>query len=225
MQFAGIQKTSTVDFPGVLSAVLFTPGCNFHCFYCHNRALLVPDAPLLPDGEVEAFLHKRAGMLEGIVVSGGEPTLQDDLQEFLVQLKNLGYKVKLDTNGSRPEVVRALLDANLLDYAAVDYKAPFVEYAGLTGQDGEATRETFALLQNAGVAWEARTTLVPQITPEKLRQMAAELPALPKYVLQLYNAQPGDTKHLKTLLPYTPSEVKCMAESIRDLQQNVGVRV
>lgn len=224
MQIAGIQKTSTVDFPGQLAAVLFTPGCNFNCFYCHNRQLL-HDTPLMEQAEILAFLEKRAGMLDGLVVSGGEPTLQSGLPAFLRRAKSLGYQTKLDTNGSNPDVVSRLLADGLVDYMAVDYKAPFERYEALCGQDARGVWETLALLDGAGVGWELRTTLIPQIGKGDLLEMAKAVPLLPRYVLQLYVMQPGDTRHLKTLLPYTPSEIRGMAELIREIQPNVDVRV
>ncbi|MDL2236329.1 anaerobic ribonucleoside-triphosphate reductase activating protein [Christensenellaceae bacterium OttesenSCG-928-K19] len=223
MNIAGIQKTSTVDFPGLLAAVVFTAGCNYNCFYCHNRHLL-GDSPLLDNGEILRFLEKRAGMLDGIVVSGGEPTLQKDLHEFLSYAKELGYAVKLDTNGSNPKAVDRLLKENLLDYVALDYKAPFDHYEELCGLPGDDVKRTAELLLHAGIQFEMRTTMIPQISQQDLRKMADALPPLPAYLLQLYRPQPGDTKHLKTLLPYTPSEIARLADSIRDAQPNVGVR-
>ena len=114
MRIAGLEKFSTVDFPGSLAAVVFAAGCNYRCFYCHNRAIL-NCPPLLSEAEVFAFLEKRAGLLDGVVFSGGEPALQSDLPQWLARVRALGYRTKLDTNGSRPETLRALLNAELLD--------------------------------------------------------------------------------------------------------------
>lgn len=223
MKIAGIQKTSTVDFPGKLAAVLFTVGCNYNCFYCHNRHLLQKPA-LLSEREARAFLKKRAGLLDGVVLSGGEPTLQKDLGDCAAFLKGLGYCVKLDTNGSDPDTVERLLLAGLLDYVAVDYKVPFDRYADLTGGDGAAVRETVRLLAGHQTDWELRTTLIPQIAPDDLKRMAQEVPELPRYALQQYHVQEGDTRFLKGLLPYTPAQIRALAEGIRAWQPNVLVR-
>jgi len=224
LQIAGIQKTSTVDFPGKLSAVLFTPGCNFNCFYCHNRQLL-SDAPLLDLKEILAFIERRAGMLEGIVISGGEPTLQDDLTDFMLYIKNKGYAIKLDTNGSHPDAIAELLDKRLVDYFAVDYKVPFSRYGEICGHDSGGLEQTIKLLSGSGISWEMRTTVIPQISMDDIIEMSKAVPVLPRYILQLYIVQPGDTKYLKTLTPYSPSEIKNMAEAIRSIQPNVEVRV
>lgn len=172
MRIAGLEKFSTVDFPGSLSAVVFAAGCNYRCFYCHNRHIL-NEPPLLPEAEVSAFLEKRAGLLDGVVFSGGEPTLQSDLPEWLRRVRALGYRTKLDTNGSRPETLRALLAEGLLDYVAMDYKAALDGYRPLCGADAAGVAESLALLRDSGIPYELRTTLVPQLTEAKLRRMAA----------------------------------------------------
>ncbi len=223
MNIAGLQKTSTVDFPGLLSAVLFTVGCNYNCFYCHNRYLL-KGAPLLDSGAIFAFLEKRAAMLDGVVVSGGEPTLQNDLPEFFAYVKQLGYRTKLDTNGSSPKAIDRLLKESLLDYAALDYKAPFSKYEALCGQPGDDAQRTAELLLHSGIRFEMRTTMIPQITPDNLAEMARALPPLPSYVLQLYRPQPGDIRHTGSMQPYTPSEIAALADTIREWQPYVTVR-
>ena len=128
MRFGGLQKTTLLDFPGKVSAVVFTQGCNFSCPYCHNPDLVTGGRQELAQAEVVAFLEERRDVLSGVVISGGEPTLQDDLPEFCATLKNLGYAVKLDTNGSRPDVLRELLCAELVDYVAMDVKADPARY-------------------------------------------------------------------------------------------------
>lgn len=224
MRIAGINKTSTVDFPGVLSAVLFTPGCNYRCFYCHNRQLL-EDADEQDLREILAFLQKRAGLLDGIVITGGEPTLQEDLADFVAYIKGLGYAVKLDTNGSNPQMVGELIESGHIDYVALDYKVPFDMYPEICGMPADGMKKTLELLRNSDIDWELRTTLIPQIRPDMLENMARAVPKLPAYVLQQYNPQPGDMRYVKTLLPYTPSEIRKLAEEIRGIQPCVAVRV
>lgn len=223
MRIAGLEKFSTVDFPGSLAAVVFAAGCNYRCFYCHNRAIL-NCPPLLSEAEVFAFLEKRAGLLDGVVFSGGEPALQSDLPQWLARVRALGYRTKLDTNGSRPETLRALLNAELLDYVAMDYKAPLDCYPALCGTDSAGVAESLALLRNSRIPYELRTTLVPQLTEAKLRKMAAAVPADANWFLQLYRPQPGNEAHLRGLTPYTPGEIEALAETLRRVRPNVRAR-
>lgn len=220
MNIAGMQRTSTVDFPKKLAAVIFTAGCNYRCFYCHNRAIL-DHPPLLSEAEVSAFLEKRAGMLDGVVFSGGEPTLQKDIAWWLNKAKKLGYAVKLDTNGSKPEVLSSLIGAGLVDYVAMDYKAPFQKYSSICFAPPKGVEESIALLLRANVEFELRTTVVPQLTLADLSDMAAAVPLLPRWALQLYLEQPGDHAFLGSLKPYRPHEIHAFAETLATLQPNV----
>ena len=135
MIFGGMQRSSTIDFPGALACVLFTRGCDLDCFYCHNRELIAGDGGQLAEAAVFSFLEKRRGLLDGVVVSGGEPTLQPDLEEFLRRVRPLGYRVKLDTNGRRPALVERLWREGLFDYVAVDVKALPADYPAVCGAD------------------------------------------------------------------------------------------
>jgi pyruvate formate lyase activating enzyme len=234
LRVAGLQKSSTLDFPGCLSAVVFFAGCNYDCYYCHNRRIL-SGAPLISTEYVFSFLHRRRGLLDGVVLSGGEATLQGGLYSFARGLKELGYKVKLDTNGSRPNVLRAMLDGGAVDFVAVDYKAPLNMYDAVCGADalgGAGLCETFRMLKESGVPYEVRVTMIPQITEKKLVEMAESLPRLAHFVLQLYRP----VKHDGTLrlvdadargagVPYTPGELHEMAMAVRYAQPGVSVRV
>ena len=166
MRIAGLSKLTTIDFPGKLACILFTAGCNYDCGFCHNRSLLYTDA-LLDENEVWAFLRKRAGQLEGVVISGGEPTLQWDLEDAARRMKSLGYAVKLDTNGSAPGVLETLLSAKLLDYVAMDYKAPLRRYLEICGKEAAGVEESLSLLFASGVPFELRTTVIPELKEEE----------------------------------------------------------
>lgn len=160
-----MQKLTTLDFPGVVSALIFTQGCNYHCPYCHNAQLIPrkPAADAISRETVLAFLKKRADLLDGVVITGGEPCLQPGLMAFCREIKTLGYKVKLDTNGAFPRVVERLLDEKLLDYAAVDVKADPAGYAPRIASEkktGESLAATLSLLAARGLPHEARTTCV-----------------------------------------------------------------
>jgi pyruvate formate lyase activating enzyme len=193
---AGLVRTSTVDFPGRLAAVVFMPGCNYRCWYCHNWELLDGGGARLPWAEVRAFLEKRRGQLEGVVLSGGEPTLQPGLADFARLLHDWGYAVKLDSNGSRPEMLRALLKAGLLDYVALDFKAPLLRYGEVCGlNDTQAAaaiqglRDSIELLLDTPssvlpLGWELRTTVLPDFDADTLRHMALEVPPVPRWTRQ-----------------------------------------
>jgi pyruvate formate lyase activating enzyme len=232
LRVAGLQKNSTLDFPGCLSAVLFFAGCNYDCYYCHNRRIL-KNPPLMSIECVMSFLRKRGGLLDGVVLSGGEATLQGGLYSFARGLKELGYRIKLDTNGSRPDVLRVLLLSGLIDFVAVDYKAPLHMYDAICGAGalgGAGLCETFALLRESGVAHEVRVTMIPQITAKKLKEMAESLPRLDRFVLQLYRPVSESGALLRVAdanagVPYTPGELHEMAVAVRYAQPNVSVRV
>ncbi len=187
MIIGGIQKTSTLDFPGVLSCVLFTRGCNLNCFYCHNRDLIYHFGKSLDDDSVWEFLKKRRGLLDGVVISGGEPTLQKDLLPFIAELKKLGYKVKVDTNGQRPDKVKELCDSNLVDYIAMDLKATLYEYPSVCEADGfMQVAESAEILTESQVPFEIRTTIYPGLTKEGLLEILASLPVMPLWRLNYF---------------------------------------
>jgi pyruvate formate lyase activating enzyme len=163
---AALRPCSFVDWPGRLAAVAFTQGCNLACRYCHNPSLLAARAALpVPEDEVIALLEARRGRLDGLVVTGGEPTLHADLAPFLARVKARGFAVKLDTNGTRPQVVAALLAAGLVDYLAIDLKALPSAAGWLTGSDEQpfGARRCLELALSAGIEHEVRTTLASPV--------------------------------------------------------------
>jgi pyruvate formate lyase activating enzyme len=179
MIIGGFQKFSLIDFPGRVAAVVFTQGCNFRCPYCHNPQLVEP-APgdsSVSEETVLSFLATRTGKLEGVVVTGGEPTLQPDLERFLARLKALGFAVKLDTNGSAPHVLQGLLCAGLVDYVAMDLKASAVRYAEVAGApvEIEDLRASIRAIFASGVAHELRMTFLERILPPDEIPAVAEL--------------------------------------------------
>ena len=203
MIFGGIQKTSTIDFPGVLSCVVFVRGCDMNCFYCHNREIIAGSAgEFLPETEILAFLEKRRGLLDGVVVSGGEPTLQPDLAGFLQKLRAMSYRIKLDTNGQRPELTESLWREGLLDYVAMDVKALPRDYVSVCGADGFAkVKETIDRLSALEAKFEVRTTLYPGMTMEELEELLQALPPMPLWRLNYYHMpevfQPQDKLRLR----------------------------
>lgn len=188
MKCYGIVRSSLIDYPGKISAVLFVHGCNYDCYYCHNRSLLEDWLDPIDADELKRFLVSRVGLLDGIVISGGEPTLDPSLPSFLSELRGLGFAVKLDTNGSSPDVIRLLIDERLVDYVAVDYKAPQSKYAAIAGPYANpfAVLETIRILCDSETEYEVRTTVCPELTLADLKAMAKELPLLKRYVLNPY---------------------------------------
>lgn len=164
MKIGGIQKLSLADYPGKTCAVLFTIGCNMCCGYCHNPELVIPDKYIdnMPLEDIYNFLDSRANKLDAIAVTGGEPTLHKDLPEFIAHIKSLGYLVKLDSNGTNPEVIRHLIDKKLIDYIAMDIKGPLEKYSEITNRpvNTDAIKQSIDLIMKSGVDYELRTTIV-----------------------------------------------------------------
>jgi len=163
LQIVGIQKMTLLDYPGRVACTVFLGGCNFRCPFCHNSELLDGSAtPVMDEQELLTFLEKRKGLLDGVCITGGEPTLQKDLPELLTEIKKLGYAIKLDTNGYRPDVLKKLVDQGLVDYVAMDVKncpERYAQTAGLPGLDITRIEESLAFLLSGAVDYELRTTV------------------------------------------------------------------
>jgi len=158
----GFQPFTLSDFPGHVAAIVFTQGCNWRCPYCHNRSLLKtrrPEQELIPETHVFDILHRRRNELDGLVITGGEPTIQEDLPRFIHKVHRMGLAIKLDTNGSRPGVIGRFLEEGLLDYIAMDIKAPLDRYESVVGHpvDIGSIQTSIELVKNSGVPHEFRT--------------------------------------------------------------------
>ncbi len=189
MQIIGMQKNSFVDYPSKISCVVFTPGCNMNCWYCHNREIINESEGAYDEEQVLEFLKKRAGFLDAVVVSGGEATLQPDLIEFIKKVKTMGYLVKLDTNGTNPKVLTNLINEKLVDYVAMDIKAPFEKYNLVTPIKPEvldSVRKSVEILKSANIAHEFRTTFAPNLTKEDIVNLLREISPVKNYSLQMY---------------------------------------
>ncbi len=164
MRIGGLLKFSMIDFPGMISAIVFTKGCNLRCAYCHNPELIAFDSEnaisAYNDEDILDYLSKRKNALDGVVITGGEPTMQPDLEDFISKIKDIGYLVKLDTNGTNPEVVRNLVEKRLVDFIAMDIKAPYEKYSQVCGVevDTEKIKRTREIIEKSGVKYEFRTT-------------------------------------------------------------------
>jgi len=219
MQIAGFVKNSFVDYPGHIAAAVFVPGCNMDCWYCHNRALW-EHGELIDEEEVAAFLMKRRGFLDGVVVSGGEPSLQSDLPLFVRRLKDMGYLVKLDTNGLKPEVVEEMLP--LIDYIALDLKAPPGGLSRVVSfdLDDEPIWRTAEMIMQSGIDYEFRTTAMPLLTVGDVEAIAKRVTGAKRYALQQYRKVEGRI----CPNPHKPDTIKKAAEAASKHVQDMIVR-
>ncbi len=214
MEIKGFQKTSLIDYPGHICATVFTPGCNLRCPFCFNRDLVLqPEKlPAIPRPEILDFLKKRAHLLDGICISGGEPTLHSGLKGFLGEVRSLGLKIKLDTNGTRPGILQALLDDELLDYIALDIKSPPEKYNFASG--GRVVLKdilsTIRILSSSCIDHEFRTTVIPGLDRDDLLRIARILAGAQRYVLQPF--RPG-----KILEPSLNARTALAGEALQEV--------
>lgn len=192
MLLLGLQKLTLLDFPGKMACTVFTGGCDFRCPFCHNASLVegVKDCPILPEEEFFSFLEKRKGILQGVCITGGEPTLQPDLKNFIICIKDMGYKVKLDTNGNHPKVLKELVSENLLDYVAMDIKNSPAKYGltvGIENFDISKVKESIEFLLSDKVDYEFRTTVVKELHNDKdIEEIAYWIQGAKRYFLQCF---------------------------------------
>lgn len=230
MLIAGVQKLTLLDYPGQVACTVFTGGCNFRCPYCHNASLVLPERVREEPGGAEAvlrFLQKRRGVLDGVAVSGGEPLLQAGLAEFLRAVRAMGYRVKLDTNGSFPERLRALVEEGLVDFVAMDVKnapALYAETVGCSLLDISAVERSREYLMSGAVEYEFRTTLVRGLhTPESVREAAEWIAGARAYYLQQFRDS-GDVLAAANLGAFTDDEMRAMADMARPFVPSVRLR-
>lgn len=191
MQIAGLQKSSLVDYPSKIAAVIFTLGCNFRCDYCHNPNILtaVSSDNLFDEAAVFDFLISRKGRLDAVVISGGEPTLQKDLATVFEKIKSLGFLTKLDTNGTNPDLLEQLINKRLIDYAAMDIKAPLEKYPQITNSKTDISKiqKSIDILKNSNIGYEFRTTVVKsQLGYEDFESIGRLIKGAQKYYLQKF---------------------------------------
>ena len=214
MVIAGFQKLTLLDYPGKLACILFTHGCNFACPFCHNSFLVKNNVSVeeYDEEEIISFLKKRKGILDGVCISGGEPLLHTELTDFIKKIKELGYLVKLDTNGSMPQRLKALVNSKLVDYVAMDVKNTFEKYpqtAGCKNVNIDNIKESMGFLLEGNVEYEFRTTVVKEFhTPQDIEKISIEIVGCQKYFLQNFvdsgnilggNLHPVDENTLKEM--------------------------
>ncbi len=227
----GFIETSLIEWEGMVVAILFLSGCNYRCSYCHSPHLVYSseDLETIPAESVMESLRKRKGWLDGVVVSGGEPTLQKGLKELLRRLKALGLKVKLDTNGSNPGVLEGLLEEGLLDCIAMDIKAPLREetYSKTTGGpcNVEALRRSIRIILQSGIEHEFRTTVCPGLlTEENMAEMAKDLLGTKRYVLQSFRPNNCLDPSMLELKPYPAEILKKFKEIAQEYLEQCLIR-
>ena len=229
MNISGIQKLTLLDYPGKVACTLFTAGCNFRCPFCQNAGLVLPDRleeASITEDEVMSFLKKRAGMLDGVAITGGEPLLHTDMPEFLEKIKNLGYKIKLDTNGSNPKLLKEIVNAGLVDRVAMDIKNAPTEYDKTAGcsVDMEKIEESKDFLLTGTCDYEFRTTVVKGIhTKESLIAAAKWISGAKEYYLQQFKDS-GNLIAPDAFEPFDENEMHELADAVRPFVPTVEVR-
>lgn len=222
----GIQKTSLLDYPDKISAIVFTQGCNFNCGYCHNPELLNSKKDIYSTDVFFEFLEKRKGKLDGVVITGGEATLQADLIPFIKEVKSRGFAVKLDTNGYKPEVLEEAL--KLVDYVAMDIKAPLEKYSQITKVEIDTTKikKSIELIMQSDIDYEFRTTVLKsQLNFEDFEEIAELIKGAKKYYLQKFEAKTQiNDENLKTQTSYSNEEFEPIIKMLKKQIKNVELR-
>ena len=233
MNISGLQKMTLLDYPGKVACTVFLFGCNYRCPFCHNAELLEGKAePLMTKEEFLSFLSKRKGLLDAVCISGGEPTLSAGLKELMTDIKALGFSVKLDTNGSRPAILRELVEAGLVDYVAMDIKngpSRYAETCGLPKVDLAAIEESAAFLMSGAVDSEFRTTVVDPLHDEDsilemgrwLHKIAGDKP-VKKIFLQPFVDR--DTVVFSGLSAPNPAQMAAFVELLKPFALEINVR-
>jgi len=229
MRIGSLQKFSLIDYPGSICATIFTQGCNFRCPYCHNPELVKPELfqkPVSID-EIMVFLKKRRGKLDGVCITGGEPTLQQDLVECVRGIKQLGFRVKIDTNGSFPTVLKALIKGHLVDYIAMDIKASPYKYSEASGTsiDINSIEESIHLIINAPIMYEFRTTVVKSlISQDDFEDIGHMIKGARRYVLQGFIPTKLVDPAFLMEATYTNKEFQTIAKALDSFVQSVDIR-
>ena len=227
MIIGGLEKMTLIDYPGQVAAIVFTKGCNFRCHFCYNPLLVWPDKETdekkyektystISEDEFFLFLRDRLGKLDGVVITGGEPTLHRDLAEFIKKIRAMGYKIKLDTNGTNPETLAELLEEKLLDYIAMDFKAPLAKYEKVVGVkiDCQNLEKSVKMIINSGLPYEFRTTVVPGLHEiSDFESMGAILQGAKAWYLQKFKSDtPLVDRNLEEKRPFSDQDMQKIAD-------------
>ncbi len=230
MIFGGIEKLTLIDYPGKVACVVYTIGCNFRCPYCHNPALVDETVDVkIEEEEVFALLGRKEGFLDGIVITGGEPTMHgDDLLRFMAEVKSRGFLVKLDSNGTNPDVLRTAIERHLVDYIAMDIKSPLAKYSAAVGRpvDMAAIRTSIKLIMASPVPYEFRTTVVKSIlSPEDIEAIGRDIQGARRYYLQKFvSSNLTLNPQFKKKTTYSDEEFETIRQTLHRYVENCEVR-
>lgn len=228
IKIGGFQKSSLIDYPEKISAIMFTQGCNFCCPYCHNPELISDlNTTLMQENELFDFLSTRIGKLDGVVITGGEPTLHKYLPKFIKKIKELGFDVKLDTNGSNPEMLNELISKKLVDYVAMDIKAPLSKYKEIACKeiDTEKISKSINLIKSSNIDYEFRTTVVKsQLSYEDFEEIGKMIEGSEKYYLQRFVPSKTLNKFYINQTTYSDEEFKPIIENLKKRIKHVELR-
>lgn len=222
-----------MDFPGKIACIIFTGGCNYRCGFCHNPEFVVPEQlakisqSFIPEEVALNFLKQRQGKLDGVVISGGEPTIMPDMEQFIVKVRELGFVVKLDSNGNHPDVFRSLIDKKLVDYIAMDFKTALSRYQSLVGEwaDAKKLSESIELLKEGKVDYEFRSTLIKEIhTPEVLEEMVKTMAGAKCLYLQTFRNGITLDPFFKDFHSFSLDEMRDIAKLFSASVSEVGIR-
>lgn len=229
MIIGGLQKFSMIDYPGKLAAIVFTSGCNFRCGYCHNPELVLPEKfnPNLDQDKILGFFKTRVGKLDAISITGGEPTLYSDLPQFMKQIKDLGFLVKLDTNGTNPKMLKEIIDSKLVDYIAMDIKAPLEKYEEVIVAkiDLENIKKSIKIIMDSKIQYEFRTTIVKsQLSVNDILEIGKLIKGAQIYFLQKFVASKANDERFLKKKTYSDEEFEKIKKDMLKYVQRCEIR-
>lgn len=233
MLLSGLQPFTVLDYPEKVSCIVFTPGCNFRCGYCHNPEFVLPEkiaalrSSFIAEEAFFNFLDQRGNLLDGVVITGGEPTLMPDLEDFIKKIKSRGLLVKLDSNGNRPGVLRRLIDNKLLDYIAMDVKTSLPRYQFLVGKLASENQliESMKIIHESGLPYEFRTTLVKKVhTPNVIEEMCGLLKGKKRLYLQGFRSATTLSPAFADYSGFSAEETEEIADQFRNFVDEVYIR-
>ena len=227
MHIAGLQKSSLIDYPEKIACIIFTQGCNFRCGYCHSPELFEQREPLISTEAFFEFLKTRQNKLDGVVITGGEPTLQKDLEDFISEIKNLGFLIKLDSNGTNPNIIENFIKENLIDYVAMDIKAPLYKYEQITNTkvETENIKKSINLILNSNIDYEFRTTVIKsQLSYNDFDEIGKLINGAKNYYLQKFIPSKILDENLMSEMTYSDKEFEEIKQILSKYIQKIEIR-